>query len=396
MRQVIRDRPVLALMGMQIVVWAALFYSFPAMALHWESGFGWPLPQIMPAFTLAIGIYALSAPVFGRLIDRGLGPRTLPLGTALGAGCLALVPMAPGLPAFYFLWSLIGVAMGLCLYEPVFALLTRARGARARQAITAVTLVAGFAGSVAYPLSATLTAMLGRAGTLWVMAGLVVCLAGPLAAFAARRLEAEAQGRPETAAAPVTDAIPLRTMLRRPGYLPLAAGFAMAALATGIVLSLFLPILDAQGVPDRVAILAATLVGPAQVAGRLGMMAVWGRIAAIRLAQIAMLVLAAGGIALIAAGYWVAFAGLFALLQGAGYGVVGIMRSVVTRDVLGERGFGQIAGLVSAPALFLFALAPGIGGWLAATAGWNAVLALAVIAPLLGAVALTRIRRSAP
>jgi hypothetical protein len=36
-----RDTPVLALMISETVIWAAIFYSFPALVLLWQGEYGW-------------------------------------------------------------------------------------------------------------------------------------------------------------------------------------------------------------------------------------------------------------------------------------------------------------------------------------------------------------------
>jgi len=129
------------------------------------------------------------------------------------------------------------------------------------------------------------------------------------------------------------------------------------------------------------------LGGPAQVAGRIVMMAAT-RTAAIRLTQIAMGSLALGALAMAGAAAAAPLVLVFAIFQGAGYGVVGILRAVVTREVLGQQNFGAIAGAVSLPALLAFAAAPFLGAVLMNMAGPVPLLMLCIIAALMGAAML--------
>ncbi len=389
--RLIRDPAILALMGMQIIAWAGLFYSFPALVLHWQESFGWTTPEIMGAFTLSIAIYAMGAPLYGRLIDWGLGPWSMPLGVVGGTGLLLLLTVIDGLLSFYIIWALMGVAMGLSLYEATFAIVTRAKGEGARQAITAITLVGGFASTLAYPLSHLMAEIGGWRLALYVFAALNLAVAAPLAHLAARRLEAEARATPlPDAPAPAARA----PVLRQRRYWLLAIGFAAPALTVGIFVSHLLPILAAQGVPDDTAILAAALIGPAQVLGRMVMLAVGGHVPAIRIAQASMLTLALGALMMTLSGWWVVLALVFGVLQGAGHGVVGIMRPVVTREVFGQSDFGAISGAVSAPYLLLFALAPAFGAAIYGLAGYGPVLVLCILAPLFGVVLLNRLPRA--
>ena len=62
---------------------------------------------------------------------------------------------------FYLVWALLGLCMSGALYEPCFALITRARGADAKRSIVFVTLVAGFAGTVSFPVAHSLAQAFG-------------------------------------------------------------------------------------------------------------------------------------------------------------------------------------------------------------------------------------------
>ena len=67
-----RDGPILAFMIAETLVWAAIFYSFPAMVLQWQAEFGWSATAALGAFSLALGLQGLAAPWVGRAIDREL------------------------------------------------------------------------------------------------------------------------------------------------------------------------------------------------------------------------------------------------------------------------------------------------------------------------------------
>ncbi len=377
----------------QVTIWAAIFYSFPALVLEWQAEFGWSSSQVMGAFTLAIVIYAVLAPWNGRWIDSGFGPRTMPLASVLGAAGLLATTQVNGLVGFYLIWAVMGVAMSLGLYEACFALVTRARAADARRSITAITLVAGFASTLAYPLCGAIAAAYGWRAALWVMAAMVLLITLPTTIFGARRLEAEAADLP---APPKTEAAAASpSILRQPGFLPLAAGFACASLATGMLLSHLLPMLSAQGVTGSLAITAAALVGPAQVVGRLTMMTLGRTAPPVPIAQIAMATLCVGAVLILAASGqpWLALG--FAVAQGAGYGVITLMRPTAVREVLGQERFGAKAGAVSAPGLFAFALAPALGAFIADTFGYGALIWVAIAAPLIGMLCLLAAPRNA-
>ncbi|WP_439137043.1 MFS transporter [Roseicyclus sp.] len=384
-----RDPAILSFMIAETVIWAAIFYSFPALVLEWQAEFGWSATQAMGAFSIALAMQGLAAPWVGRFIDRGLAPFGMPLG-AMGAlaGLVALTQIST-LWQFYAVWTWLGLMMGFTLYDAAFSVVTRARGAHARASITAITLAAGFASTLAYPLSAVMIETGGWRAAVWVLAGLVLILVLPLLWLGAKRLEMEAQTRnPKPAERP---SLAPSHIMRRPGFWPLAGGFALTALGSAILLAHLLPLMAALGVPTGLAILAAATIGPAQVAARILLMLAGARVSAWQVALGAFIMLSFAALAMGAAAVLPVLALVFAVAQGMGNGVISILRPVVTRDVMGEAGFGESAGAVARVSLFAFAIAPGLGAILADTAGYGAVIMLCVSAPLLGALLLRRL-----
>jgi MFS family permease len=387
MQQTLSDPAILALAVAQTLVWAAIFYVFPALVLDWQAAFGWSTGEAMGAFSLALVVQALAAARAGALIDRGLGPVSMPGGVALGGVGLGLLTQVETLWQFYAVWAALGLAMSLTLYDAAFALVIRGRDATARAAITAITLVAGFASTLAYPLTAWVTEAAGWRAAVWVLVALMLLGALPLAAFAARRLERE---RPRAEPAAVQPA-PGTAPGRRPGFRPLAVGLGLSALAVGIVTSHLLPLFAALGVGSAVAIWAASLIGPAQVAGRLVLMTAGARRPARGLATGALAGMAVAAAILLGAGAWPLLALGFAVLHGMFYGMVSILRPVVIRETLGPHDFGAIQGAVVRPALMAFAAAPFVAALLADATGHGPVIALCIAAQAAGALLLTRL-----
>lgn len=385
-----RDPAILSFMFAETVIWAAIFYSFPALVLQWQAEFGWSATQAMGAFSLALAVQGVAAPWVGRLIDRGLAPLGMPLG-AVGAliGLVALTQITT-LWQFYAVWTWLGLMMGFTLYDAAFAVVTRARGAHARAGITAITLAAGFASTLAYPLTAAMIAIGGWRAAVWALAGLVLVLVLPLMRLGATRLEGEVRARAAAATARA-DEQGRGTLSKRPGFWPLAGGFALTALGSAILLAHLMPLMAAFGVPPGLAILAASTIGPAQVAARVLLMLAGARVSTWQVSMGAFILLSVAALLMGAAAALPLLAVLFAVAQGMGNGVISILRPVVTRDVMGEAGFGETAGAVARLSLFAFAVAPGLGAVLADLLGYGAVIVLCAIAPLLGAALLRRL-----
>jgi MFS family permease len=240
-----RDQPVLALMISETVIWAAIFYSFPALVLLWQGEYGWSATTTLGAFSVALAVQGLAAPHMGRIIDRGGAPRAMTLGTVGALLGLAALTQVTVLWQFYTVWAWLGLMMAATLYDAAFSIVTRARGARARAAITAITLAAGLR------LDTGLSADghgrgLGRlARAIWVLAALVLVVVLPLHRSPPRGW----RPRRRPATPPAWCRRPVTGAMARPGFWPLGLGFALTALGAAILLTNLLPLMAALGVP---------------------------------------------------------------------------------------------------------------------------------------------------
>lgn len=372
---------VLAMAVGQGLVWAGMFYSFPALLPHWESGLGWSKASLSGAFTLALLLSAVAAPAAGRLIDRGHGPLLLGASALLGALLLLTLSQAVAVWHFYLVWMGLGVLMAGALYEPCFAHLTHVLGAEARGAITTVTLIAGFAGTVSFPTAHLLAEAFGWRGAtvgLAAVAGLAGC---PLMWWGAR-LPTDTRSERE-GGAPAPEGA-LAGALRSPVFWLLSIAFATTALNHGMVLSHFLPLASERGVAAGTAVLAASLIGPMQVVGRLAMVAVqkWLSMAAICMISFAFIAAASTALFFVALLPLLVFA--FVALQGSGYGVTSIAKPVITLQYLGRRGFGVISGAVATAYMGAFALGPMSAALLHGLGGYDFVIVGCVALALAG------------
>jgi predicted MFS family arabinose efflux permease len=241
------------------------------------------------------------------------------------------------------------------LYDPAFSTLTRLYGHEARGAITGITLIAGFASTIGWPASAWMEHALGwrEACLIWAGVNLVVCL--PLNWFVIPPVPPLPP--PSRTAARAAEPEPPR------GAMPiLAVYFCATAFVTGALQAHLPRFLESAGASATAAILAGTLVGPAQVGARLvefgllrALHPVWSaRIAAI-LHPIGAVVLAFVGAPGVA---------LFALLYGAGNGMITIAKGTLPLAIFGPAGYGLRNGILSVPARLALSAAPLVFGLL--------------------------------
>ena len=378
----------------QTLIYAGCYYSFPALLPDLEAGTGWDKSTLAFGPTLGFLIMAGLTVVTGRLVDRGFGGEMLvwgPLGVALGVMGLGF---ATSPFQWYLCWAVIGVAQAGCLYETCFAFLTRRLGDGARGAITKVTLVAGFAGTLAFPLGHWLGAAFGGQGGLIAFA-LMPLLAAPCNLVAVRSLRRRERAGASFAPTPAGT---LQRALRKPAFWMLAAAFMAIYLNHGVLLTYVLVLFADRGADPAIAAIAAASIGPCQVVGRLVLLAAGGRVTTGQATRVSVAGMVVSALLLWLAGFAPGLIFAFAVVQGGAIGIMSILRPVLIAEVLGREGFGVISGAVAVAPILAAAAAPSVGAGLLALGGTGLVygtcLALAVLG-LAMVVLLLRGRESA-
>ncbi len=382
----------------QTLTYAGVYYGFPALLPDLIAQTGWKVGDLALGPTLGFLVMAAMLPVTGRLLDHGHGAALMLGGAGLCALGLAALSQVSTLWLWWAIWAVIGLAQSACLYETCFAQVTRVlggaapQGLTARAAITRITLVAGFAGTLAFPLGHWWGAALGGQSALLPFAALAL-LAVPinyagLAALGHARKSAAHPAPPKGA---------LQAALARPLFWGLMALISALWAAHGILLTYVLMLFGERGASAGMAALAASCIGPAQVLARLVMLAGEARVSNLRATFFALISIVAAGLVLLAAGAAPALIFVFAALQGAGMGLMSILKPVLVADLLGKGGFGAVSAALSVGPVLAAAAAPALGALLLAQGGpaviYASSLALAILALILG-LAILRPRRA--
>ncbi len=377
----IKDRPIIFLAIGQTLVWAGLYYLFPAMLVRWEQSLEWSKADLTAAITLAIFVSAFAAPLAGRLIDVGKGALMMAGSSLLGGFCLIALSFVTELAEFYLVWGLIGVMMAGCLYEPCFALITHARGANAKQAIILVTLIAGFASTISFPSVHAFSEAFGWRVAIQVFSAVLIFIATPLMWLGARSVEGA--GKEENIRSS-DDLIHHHSFLKKPAFWFLALGFAFLALSHGVTIHHLLPIFDDRGINIEAAVIAASFIGPMQVAGRLGMMAAERYITTHEITIGCFVVVGIATLMLFLTNSTPTLLVGFVILFGSGHGIVSIIRPVIARDILGGKYFGAKFGAMAMLYLVGSASAPYVGSLIWGVGGYDLVLPVLIAFSLLG------------
>ncbi len=118
--------------------------------------------------------------------------------------------------------------------------------------------------------------------------------------------------------------------------------------------------LETMGATLTAAVAVGALIGPAQVAGRLLEFGLLRRVHPLLSARLAALAHPAGVAVLLAGGP--GMAALFAILHGAGNGILTIAKGTLPLALFGPQGYGARQGWLMMPARFAQALAPFLFG----------------------------------
>ncbi|MBK9348477.1 MAG: MFS transporter [Burkholderiales bacterium] len=367
----------------QTLAWASSYYLPAMLATSMAADLGVSVATIFAAFSFSLVVSAVFGRWAGRLIDQS-GGRPVLMGTNLlfATGLLAL-SLAQG-PALLFLsWGLIGVAMAAGLYDAAFATLVRLYGNGARSTITGITLIAGFASTVGWPLTAWLEHEFGWRGACLGWAGLHVLLGLPLNASLPRHGEAPGASllpslSPQVESAPVAMDTFWPTVL-------LSTVFAVTWF-TSTAMAAHLPsLLQAHGLTLAAALALAALVGPAQVAARLLEFGFLRTVHPLLSAQLATAMHPVGAVLLMVWGGPAAL--VFTVFHGAGNGILTIAKGTLPLAIFGPQGYGARQGVLMVPARMAQAFAPVVFGlaierfggdalWISASLGLIALAAL--------------------
>ena len=359
-------RVVLALGSAQTLAWASSYYLPAILAAPMAADLGIPASWVFGGFSASLVLSAVLGPAAGRAIDRRGGRDVLTLSNLVFAAGLVLLALAQGPGLMALGWLVIGVGMAMGLYDAAFATLAGLYGRAARSPITGITLIAGFASTVGWPLSALMEEAVGWRGACLGWAVLHLVLGLPL-----NRLLVPPAPPPERAqAAQQGEAAPVSRLA-----MPILAFVFAATWTVAGAMAAHLPtMLQAAGATPALAVAAAALIGPAQVAARVLEFALVRRIQPITTARLATLGHPLGVAALLLAGGWAA--PVFAVLHGMGNGVMTIVKGTLPLAVFGPAGYGARQGLLTAPSRFLQAIAPFAFGLLLERAGVQVALAV--------------------
>jgi MFS family permease len=356
---------VAALGPTQTLAWASSYYLPAILGAPIAQALGLSPSVFFGIFSIALLLSAAVGPGVGRMIDRHGGRGVLVASNVVLVLGLVLLARADGIVGLAVAWLPLAAGITMGLYDPAFATLTRLYGHDARNSITGITLIAGFASTIGWPLSAYMLHRYGWRETCLFWAGLNLFVAMPVNFLLIPKAPPEIPRRESGAGDDPTEP--------PPGAMPVLAFFFSAAwFVTGAMAAHLPRLLEAAGASPTEAVAAAALVGPAQVAARLVEFGLMRRMHPLVSARVSAILHPIGAVFLATLGpYGVA---AFALLHGAGNGMITIAKGTLPLAIFGPHGFGLRSGMLSAPARITQSAAPFLFGLLLDHAGLGAVV----------------------
>ena len=351
----------------ETITWGILYYGFAVFMPVLETELGWSRGEMSGAFALAILLSGVVAAPVGRWLDFH-GPRLLMSAGSIAAVVLVLAwSQVTSLAQFYAVWALIGITMATVLYEPAFAVVTAWFERQRTRAITAVTLMAGFASTIFMPIESWLIEVQGWRTALLTLAGLLaVTTILPHALLLRRRpedlglrLDGEPvpARQPEQSPATSRPSLTVGAAVRDSSFRWLVVAFSLSTLVAFAV-HLHLPAyLQDHGFNLTSAATAAGLLGAMQVLGRI-VLGLFGDRVAIRVTSAIVL-----GLQPLALVILLLFPGplalpIFIVLFGAAKGSMSLIRPSLVVDLYGRERYATIAGVLAAFVTVANALAP--------------------------------------
>lgn len=337
----------------QIASWGALYYAFAVLAPDIRRDLGLSTETAFAAFSWSLLVAGVAATPIGALVDRHGGRWVMAAGSVVSAIGLAWLARCSSTTSYFGAWTVIGLASSLTLYDAAFATINRKVAVGAPRAISTLTLFAGFASTLFWPLTWWLDARIGWRDTYLAYAALQLLACLPLHLW----LGADAPRQPLPSGA-ARDSHTLGEAIRHPSFWKLALAFSMNFFIFSALAVHLIPLLRTLGHPAQVAVLLAALVGPMQVAGRLAERTLARDAAPQLVGRFVFATLPFGllSLALLGAQAWAV--ALFCILYGMSNGVLTIVRGTLPRVLFGARHYGAISGAMAAPSLLFKAAAP--------------------------------------
>ncbi len=375
----------------QIIGYGTLYYSFAIIAEDIAGSLSVSRAYVFAGFSLSLVAGGMASPLAGRLTDRHGARAIMWPSSLLAAGALAVASFSGSIWLFTAAFIAISVAGTAVLYDGAFVALAQATGAAAQLRIVQLTLIAGFASTVFWPLTSYLQGAVGWRGVLLTCAALNVLVCAPLHALLPKPPQTEPSSDDQQTPEPLVHQ-PLPAHLQPRAFALATAGFTLSGFTLSAMLAQLVPVLHTLGFGSA-SLLVGLLFGPAQVVVRFTNLVFGHSQHPVTVTVLAALLRPLALLCLMFSGTSLSGGVAFAILLGFFSGLKSVVNGTLPLALFGRSGFGQRLGMMALFRVIPGAAAPFVFAWLLDHAGSSAALWFIMACAVAGVLAFLKLAR---
>lgn len=336
--------------------YGTLYYSITIMSEELSKQFNWTNSFIFGVLSVGILLGGFLVPIIGKLLDKKGARIIMSIGSILcGMGLLLLSLITSKLEFILAMLFLESVSI-LVLYEAAFVAFSQLVGTKAKLPIIQITLIAGFASTIFWPLISYLLTLVSWREVYQILALFHFFLALPIHYFVLKKnLKIDNKNFDEKS---FEECIYQEGSNKKRSILLVSIAFSLIAIPITAMQTQFLSLFKSFGIESSVAIALGTLIGPAQVFSRILLMSFSSKATPLLTARISISMMAIGLLCLLFSGYNLNAALCFVILYGAGQGLSDIVRGTLPLYLFGKEGFGKTMGKINHVRLIVMSMVP--------------------------------------
>ncbi len=369
----------------QIIGFGAVYYCFAILAKDISHEFGWSQAQFFGCVSLGLAAGGLTASFAGQAFDRYGAANLMTVGSILMSVALVGAAWAPNGVLFAIALVVANIVSTLVLYDAAFTSLVQLSPLDGSRRIVYLTLIAGFASSIFWPLTTTLNENFGWRTTLLMFAVVNMLVCAPAHALLSKwSREAKAKGDKFVAANSNEKQGSLATQHYALATFLITAGFVLSGVALSAILVQMVPVLQQLGFGAS-SLWVSTLFGPAQVVVRFSNLVAGSKRHPLTIAIVSAVLMPLG--LFVAAGTAPAVLGavLGVIFIGMSSGLKSIVHGTLPLELFGSRGYGSRLGFMASFRHVAAAVAPFAFAWVSDEFG---IVVACVVFAVIGATGL--------
>ncbi|MFT3822597.1 MAG: MFS transporter [Chitinophagaceae bacterium] len=370
----------------QVLLWGGSYFLLSVLAKPIMSETGWSYRAVYSCLSVALLVSGLILPTIGQAIHSNNRNKVLPYaGIVMSAG-LVVVGLSVNFALFVTGWIIIGFAMGMGLYDALFASLGKQHSGNVGKTIVWVTLLSSLAPSVSWNFTTLLLSHSGWRNTCFIYAAILLIVIYPVHRYIFRTTTNSHQQTTITEHPKQVS----KQLLQSKRYRLVLASFTLGAIiTTGLVIHL-IDILSAKNMPATAVLTAIAFLGPSQAAARTLELVIRKR-TAIEMAFIAACAMLCG-IILFFLSSRLAIAGV--ILFGVGNGMRSVLRGTLPAMIFDMDNYAVIIGRLARLPLIAQAASPFIGGFIIQQWGTTVFLSILCVLAVINIVLTLLIRNT--